>query len=89
MKGRDNLIGIVLLGLCAVVIGALVWQIGSGDRLSFSGPDWLGAALAVIFFGAVVYGLYVAFVQDRGRTEWPNPSAGRRSLWDRLRGKND
>lgn len=76
MFERENLVGVVLLGLCAVVGGVLVYSIATGTRFRFTGPGWLGVLLFVVFLGASLYGLF-----SSGR-RWPDPLAGRlRRRW--------
>ena len=89
MLGKDNLIGLVLLALGGVAIAALVYQISTGNRLTYNGPAWLPPIIAVVFMGAVFYGLFQS-LRSRGREEWPHPGAGRKRWWDRwFGGKND
>ncbi|MER3438220.1 MAG: hypothetical protein C4346_11885 [Chloroflexota bacterium] len=76
---RENLIGLLLLGLCAVVAGILIWQIGTGNRLRYNGPDWLIWLLAIIMIGGSLYGL-----ARGGDRRWPNPHAGQRPWWRKL-----
>jgi len=86
MFERDNLVGFVLLGLCAVVGGVLVYAIATGARFRFTGPGWVGVLLFVVFVGASLYGLF-----SSGR-RWPDPLAGRlrRRRWPwRRRGDDD
>jgi uncharacterized membrane protein YphA (DoxX/SURF4 family) len=66
MQGRDNLIGIVLLVVCAVVAVVLVFSIITGTRFQYTGPGWVGTALFVVFIGASIY----LFVTQPGR-RWP------------------
>jgi hypothetical protein len=66
MRDRENLIGVVLLVLCAIVAGVLVYTIATGNRFRFTGPSWLGNALIVLFIVAAVWG----FLSRPGR-RWP------------------
>lgn len=66
MHERDNLIGMVLLGLCAVVAVVLVYSIATGTRFQFTGPGWVGTTLFILFIGASIY----LFVTQPGR-RWP------------------
>jgi hypothetical protein len=92
----ENVIGLLLLGLCAVVGGVLVWQIVTGERLEYNGPGWLVGLLAILFIGGSVYGLVRGgglgrFGGGRGR-QWPDPrtgQTGQRSWWRRLFGRGD
>ncbi len=87
---KNNLIGVLLLGLCAVAGGALIWEIVTGNQLRYNGPGWLTTVLGLLFFAGIIYGLYQGFSGRRrsgGATQWPDPNAGRKSWWNRLRGK--
>ena len=67
MFGRENAIGIVLLALCAVVAGAFIYSIGTGERFRWTGPTWVGPVLFILFLAASVYSLANQF---RGRFPW-------------------
>jgi hypothetical protein len=86
----DNLIGLLLLGICIVVGGVLVWQIATGEELRYTGPGWLVWVLAIAFIGGSLYGLARG---GRGRfgggRRWPDPRTGQRSWWRRLFGGHD
>lgn len=81
MFSRDNAIGIALLGLCTVVAGALVWQIITGERLRYNGPNWLITVIGILFFGVMLYGLVGGIrrmIQGRRQVrQWPDPRTGR------------
>jgi hypothetical protein len=79
------------LGLCAVVGGVLIWQIVTGERLSYNGPGWLVWVLFIVFIGGSLYGLVRGGVLGRrgGGPQWPDPQTGRRSWWRRLFGRRD
>lgn len=84
MFDRDDLIGLLLLGLCVAVGGVLVFGIATGTRFRFTGPGWLGGLLLVLFLGGGLYGL----VTGPGR-RWPHPLTGRdrwRRWWPWSRG---
>lgn len=84
---RENLIGLLLLGLCAVVGGVLVWQIVTGERLSYNGPGWLVWVLLIVFVGGSLYGLFSGGGLRRmrgGGRQWPDPQTGDRPWWKRL-----
>lgn len=86
----DNLIGLLLLGVCAVVAGVLVWEIASGQQLRYTGPDWLVWLLAIIFIGGSLFGLARGgFGRLRGGRRWPDPHTGQRPWWRRLFGGRD
>jgi hypothetical protein len=75
MFEREDLVGIVLLGACAVVGGVLVYSIATGTRFRYTGPDWLVPVLGVLFLGAAIYGLVTSI--RRGGRRWPDPATGR------------
>ena len=79
MFDRENLVGVLFLGLCAVLSGVLLYSIGTGTRFEFRGPPVVGMLLAVLFFGGILYGL----LSGRGR-RWPNPMTGDHRWWHRL-----
>ena len=65
---RENVIGLALLLLCAVVALVILFGIATGTRFRFEGPAWLGTALAILFIAATIY----AFVTRPGRRwSWP------------------
>lgn len=66
MLNRENAIGLILLLLCAAVALVLLYSIATGTRFQYTGPSWLGIALAILFIGASLYG----FVSRPGR-RWP------------------
>jgi len=96
MFNRDNAIGFLLLGVCAVVAGYLVYAIATGERLRLQVNGTVGTVLTLLFFGLIIYGMVSSGVfrrfrggsSEQGR-QWPDPQAGRsrKSLWDRLRGR--
>jgi len=89
---RDNPIGVLILALCGVVGVVIVWQIVTGERLSYNGPNWLIWILGIILVGGSLYAIFGDRIRGEGN-QWPNPNAGRiplwRSIWDRIRGKSD
>ncbi len=92
MFNRDNAVGFVLLGVCAVVAAIMLYYINIGERpqLNIGGPARL--ALTVIFFGLLIFGVikggaFGRFRRGQSGPQWPNPQTGRKSLWDRLRGR--
>ena len=82
MGERGDVIGLLLLGLCVAVGGALVYEIVTGSRFRFTGPDWLGWLLALLFLGGVLYGAVTS-----GR-RWPHPLSGRGRRWPWSRDRN-
>jgi hypothetical protein len=88
---RENLIGLLLLGLCAVVGGVLVWEIATGNRLSYNGPGWLVWLLLIVLVGGSLFGLGRGGVFRRWQTgrQWPDPQTGRRPWWRRWFGGGD
>jgi hypothetical protein len=92
MFDRENAIGILLLGACVVIAGIMLYYINIGERpqWNFSGP--VSIALAVIFFGLLIFGVVRGGALGRlrrGQTgpQWPQSRPRRKSLWDRLRGR--
>ena len=84
---RNNPVGVVFLVLGGFMVVVMLWQIVTGERLRYTGPDWLAWLLLAVVLGGSIY----ALVQGKSRKQdqqWPNPNAGRRSLWDRIRGKD-
>lgn len=71
MLDRENLPGVILLALCTVVAGVLIYSIVTGTRFVWNGPGWLSIALVVLFTGGSLWG----FIRQPGRRwRWP---------WDR------
>jgi hypothetical protein len=87
----ENVIGLLLLGVCAVVGGVLIWQIVTGERLGYTGPDWLVWILLIVFVGGSLYGLVRGggFGRLRRGRQWPDPQTGHRPWWRRLFGGRD
>jgi hypothetical protein len=81
MFDRENAIGVLFLGLCLVVGGVLVYGIVTDTSVRYSGPEWLGVVLMILFFAAAIYGTVTA------SRRWPHPLAGRdpRRWWRRKR----
>ncbi|MGH2533291.1 MAG: hypothetical protein ACRDJW_13410 [Thermomicrobiales bacterium] len=73
MFDRENIIGLLLLGLCLVVGGMMVYAIATGTRFRYTGPEWLVWVLLVVFAGGILFGL----VAGRGGRRWPDPLSGR------------
>jgi heme A synthase len=99
MFNRDNAIGILLLGFCALVGGYMVYVIATGKRVSIHLNGTAGLVLTLVFIGLIIYGIVRSGTfsgfgggnrDGRGR-QWPDPRTGqsgqRRSWWDRLRGR--
>lgn len=85
MFDRENLVGLLLLGLCAAGAGVLLFGIATGTRWEYTGPGWLSIVLGVVFVGALIYG----FVTRPGG-RWPDPRTGRQRRWPWSRGpEND
>jgi len=55
MFTRENLPGFALLGLCAVVVIALLLEIFTDIRWEFDGPNWLAAGITLVGFGLIGY----------------------------------
>ena len=91
MFSRENAVGIVLLGVSAVVAGVMIYAIVTGERIQLRAPAYVTVPLAILFIGLILFGLF-RNVRGSGAgsgRSWPNPQAGSRSLWDRLRGRRD
>ncbi len=82
--GRDDIIGVIFVGLCTVIGAVLVYSIVTGQRFRFTGPYWTGTALAVVFAGAIIYSLVTTF-----RRRWPDPRTGRGRRWPWSRKDDD
>jgi hypothetical protein len=81
---KENLIGVALLALCAVVGGVLVYSIVTGERFEYNGPRWLVWVLAVLFIGGILYGMLQGFSsrwRSGGSPQWPDPGSGRKPWW--------
>lgn len=95
MFGRENIIGVLLLLLCTVVAGILVYSIITGERIDFALPREVSMGLGIAFMGLLVFGFVRSgfFRRFRGdgtpptNRQWPSPTTGQKSLWDRLRGR--
>ena len=55
MFTRENLPGFALLGLCAVVVIALLLEIFTDIRWEYTGPNWLATGISLVGFGLVLY----------------------------------
>lgn len=85
MFDRENIVGVLLLGVCAAIAGVLLYAIASGERISFNIPGWLGLVMTAAFIGLLLYGFVSAggfgrFRRGDGRA-WPDPQTGRRRRW--------
>jgi len=92
MFNRDNAVGFLLLGFCAVVAGIMVYYIAIGERPMVNFPPALTIGVIAVFIGLMIFGfLRGSFFQrlrgGQGGKQWPDPDTGRKPLWDRLRGK--
>lgn len=87
---RDNLVGFVLLGVCAVMALVLVIAIISGERPRLSLNPVVSTVLGIGFFGLILFGMVGGRRRGGGgygQRQWPDPQTGKKSLWDRLRGR--
>lgn len=93
MFRRENLVGILLLGLMTVIGAVMVRAIITGERPTVDLPAWVVWPLGAIFIGGILYGLFRQFADRRssgGGHAWPDPLTGEKTLRDRLPGrKND
>lgn len=83
-------IGVLLVGLCLIAAGIMIWASVTDTELTYNGPQWLAWLLAIIVIGGSFFGLYRNYrmrKESGGGSQWPNPSTGQKSLLDRLRGK--
>ncbi len=92
MFNRENAIGFLLLGVCTVVAGIMVYYIIVGGRPSFDLPPALSFLIGALFVGLLIFGfirspLFQRLRGGQGGQQWPNPGTGQKSLWDRVRGK--
>ena len=81
---RENVIGLLLLGLCVAAGGVIVYGIATDTSWRFTGPSWLGWGLMILFLGGVLFGLF----KGPGR-RWPDPATGRRRRWPWSRGEDE
>jgi hypothetical protein len=88
-KDRDNLIGVLFLVLMGVLAVILLRAIVAGERITLDVPPWASALLGIAFFVLIFVGLRRSglFGRGGGGRHWPDPQTGRRSWWDRLRGR--
>lgn len=91
---RDNLIGGLFLVLMGVLGVILVRAIITGERPDISLSPAVSMILTVLFIGGIIYGIWQSGIFSRwfgdrsgGGRQWPDPQTGRKSLWDRLRGR--
>lgn len=93
---RDNLIGVLFLVFMGVLALILVQAIVTGERPDIQISPTVGTILTVLFFAGIIYGLWQSGTVQRwfgrgdrrgGGPQWPDPNTGRRTLWDRLRGR--
>jgi heme A synthase len=80
---RDNLVGILLLGVCGLALGVMLAYIRAGERPTYTGPGWLAGAIAVLFIGLLIFGA----IRGRGAGAFTRDDVGapRPSWWRRLR----
>jgi hypothetical protein len=81
MLDRDNLPGLVLLGLCAVVAGALMLEIAGVVDFEFRAPGWVGTTLTIVAFGLIIS----TFLVGRGLGRIGKTGGPRRWPWRRDR----
>ena len=85
-------IGVLLVGLCLIAAGLMIWSMATDTELTYNGPQWLVWILSFVIIGGSIYGLvsgYRSRKEGGGSAQWPNPGAGQRSLLDRLSGKGN
>jgi hypothetical protein len=92
MFKEGGFIGALLVGLCLIAAGIMIWATATDTELTYNGPRWLAWLLFIVVFGGSIFGLVRGYRSRReggGSSQWPNPAAGQRSLLDRLRGKGN
>ena len=85
---RDNAVGIALLAACGISLGIMLAYIKGGVRPTYSGPGWIAAGGAILFFGLLIGGWWMGR-DSSGRFTGNDVGGPRRSLWDRVRGRRD
>lgn len=96
MFNRENLPGILLLGLCGVVALALLIEIFTDITFTFDGPGWLATAITLAGIGLIGYMSWRAWGSRLRRRrnggenpDWPlNDVRSPRRSWTN-RDKND
>ena len=58
MFDRENWIGVLLLALCAVVGGVLLWTIATRATLTYDGPGWIPPVLIVVYVAGLLYSFF-------------------------------
>ena len=76
MFSRDNLVGIVLLGLCGVLATALLIVIFTDYSFQYSGPQWLARIIALGGTGLVLVMSFGALKRRFGRHGGPGAPRG-------------
>jgi hypothetical protein len=90
MFRRENVVGLLLLGLCAVIAIVMIRAIITGEPPAVDLPAWAAWPLGAIFIGGIAYGIIRQFMDRRssGRGHaWPDPLTGQKTLRDRLPGR--
>ena len=93
MFNRDNAVGILLVGLCGVVVIALLIEIFTGYTFEYSGPQWLARIIALGGTGLVLFMSFGALKRrfgrgggpgtPRGGPSWPQNDLPGRTNWPR------
>ncbi len=92
---RDNMIGGLFLVFMGVLAAILIRAIATGERPDITISPAVSLILTVLFIGGIIYGMWQSGIFSRwfggdrnsGGRQWPDPQTGRRSWWDRLRGR--
>jgi hypothetical protein len=92
MFQRENAIGLLLLGLCGFMAGAMIYSIATDTSFEYTGPRWLITVLSILFIAGLFYGLFagrrhVGGWRGGGR-HWPDPMTGRKG-WRQSPDKDD
>lgn len=90
MFRRENLVGLLLLLFCGVSATIMIRAIITGELPTVNLPPGVAPVVGVVFVGFLLFGMGRSFLDRRstgGGPAWPDPRTGRRSLWDRIRGR--
>jgi len=91
MFNREDLPGILLLGLCAVVAIALLIEIFTGYSFEYNGPGWLATAISLVGFGLIIFMSWRAWGSrikrwrgdHGGGAQWPQNDVRGERTWPR------
>lgn len=96
MFSRENWVGLLLLGVCAVVAIALLIEIFTDTTFDYTGPGWIatGISLAGIALIAIMswraWGNRLRRWRGGGSGNWPHDDVrGRQTGWPRRNGSSE